>query len=335
DNPKGSEDTDHAGAVEPPAPSGPTTPAVASDSGRTSVAEPTTPGSETQSGTKDERGQPDAGAVDNDDGPIASRLRSLHSRRLGQQTPPPAAVNIQSASAIPRRNYQGLRRNKGQIKKLTQLSSLQLDRLTKENTQKNSNYENCVINIQQIEKDIPRPVSPTEMLQVRSQDGTLKNKWNKYEDEVKIDDLPFSSEDEVDDKMVRDTPNLDSPSTSKFEAQLLQPREESSVKPQPMKIKSSAKPKAVRWGTRSLFKSPAPSADSEKKRPVKSILIKRQPQTPDTPASDVLMSPQQWLMGSTPTTPNSAASVMGGTLANKSRSRVLAFKGRYRPNNMP
>ncbi|KAJ1917534.1 hypothetical protein H4219_003167 [Mycoemilia scoparia] len=278
--------------------------------------------------------------------PIASRLRSLRSRRLGAQKPLP--INIQTPS-IGKRNYQSMKRKQSTTKPLSQLGALQLDRLTKQNTQKNAGYHTCMVNIVEIEMDIPRPASPTEILQARSQDGIIETKWGGYEEEVGLDDILSDNSAAPE---TADQPEASNglgikvaESSSNGDSAVVNETGEETKEGGSEKQESTSTKRAVHWGTRSLFKSPKigpqDESASENKcdppkipltgRPLKSILIKRV----DSPTTSDIMTPSPYSAASVYTPTFSAVASPLGSAKEQSQptfsKSYVSYKARQRP----
>ncbi|KAJ1947718.1 hypothetical protein EC988_005391, partial [Linderina pennispora] len=101
--------------------------------------------------------------------PALARLRSLRARRLGQAVTASTASDPETSGSRRFRATQTLPKAKhvGQ-KPLSKMGPLQLDRLTKLNTRRNSTYLTCKIEKYTVEKEGDRPPSPSSMMQERA-----------------------------------------------------------------------------------------------------------------------------------------------------------------------
>ncbi|KAJ1808128.1 hypothetical protein LPJ75_004646, partial [Coemansia sp. RSA 2598] len=127
-------------------------------------------------GTADKMGS--AGEEDNEN-PIHARLRSLRSRRLNKPAAETTAETTAAAAAAEsasgrrfRATQTAARPESGSSKKkpITKMGPLQLDRLTKLNTRRNSTYMTCRIERYTVSKEGSRPPSPSLLMQLRAQE---------------------------------------------------------------------------------------------------------------------------------------------------------------------
>ncbi|KAJ2459077.1 hypothetical protein GGI02_005925, partial [Coemansia sp. RSA 2322] len=119
---------------------------------------------------------------DGDDDPVRARLRSLRTRRLQQQQQQqqqqqvgeePAGRRFR-ATTTTMNSTAGAGASRGRKganeKPLAKMGALQLDRLTKLNTRRNSTYLMCRIERFTIERSGERPPSPSSAMLVRAQE---------------------------------------------------------------------------------------------------------------------------------------------------------------------
>ncbi|KAJ2703614.1 hypothetical protein FB645_003821 [Coemansia sp. IMI 203386] len=119
------------------------------------------------------------GDEDNEN-PIHARLRSLRSRRLNKPTaenkptisPSSEPATASSSSRRFRATQTATRPDSASSKKkpITKMGPLQLDRLTKLNTRRNSTYMTCRIEHYNVNREGSRPPSPSLLMQLRAQE---------------------------------------------------------------------------------------------------------------------------------------------------------------------
>ncbi|KAJ2086274.1 hypothetical protein IW138_005798 [Coemansia sp. RSA 986] len=107
----------------------------------------------------------DAPVEEDMDNPIHARLRSLRSRRLQDK---PHAAPITPNNTMEYSSGKSKKATDSKTKPLSKMGPLQLDRLTKLNTRRNSTYMTCKIEFFVVQKDGDRPPSPSLLMQEKA-----------------------------------------------------------------------------------------------------------------------------------------------------------------------
>ncbi|KAJ2879364.1 hypothetical protein FB639_003105, partial [Coemansia asiatica] len=114
---------------------------------------------------------------EDNENPAHARLRSLRSRQLNKPAESkPASATTETESSSSGRRFRATqtaaRPDSGSSKKkpITKMGPLQLDRLTKLNTRRNSTYMTCRIERYTVNKEGSRPPSPSLLMQLRAQE---------------------------------------------------------------------------------------------------------------------------------------------------------------------
>ncbi|KAJ2849857.1 hypothetical protein IWW36_002331 [Coemansia brasiliensis] len=160
---------------------------------------------------------PEAAAAENQ--PMLERLRSLRSRRLRDREAPSSASKKPQALAAKaeeneassgrrfratqsvgqqRGGKNGKRKDAGT---LAAMGSLQLDRLTKLNTRRNSTYMTCEIERVVVVKQGERPPSPSMLMQEKAQERRIMAELDGYS----VHSIYSSSDDDDDDDACEDS----------------------------------------------------------------------------------------------------------------------------------
>lgn len=246
--------------------------------------------------------------------PAMSRLRSLRSRR--QNRPPSGQSQGELSTYNTRRRFKPTQAtpstNGKKTKPLGKMGALQLDRMTKLNTRRNSTYVTCKVIMEVEERDGDRPPSPSLVMQKKAQErrqSVSEMTGQKYNSIYSSEEEQEESEedDDVVWPLQVDTYSLvneekgeeesDNPvaSSDTITVQQQQPQEEETTKRKSIEVpvddtqedagKKQCICKSVHWGTKSILQSawilglkPTMSAT-----PLKPILIKRPPLEPEPP----------------------------------------------------
>ncbi|KAJ1962697.1 hypothetical protein GGI12_002498 [Dipsacomyces acuminosporus] len=145
---------------------------------------------------------------DDDDNPVKARLRSLRSRRLASSNNSHSNarqhVTRSMSGASSNRNTNNKNSSGGGggggSKPLSKMGPLQLDRLTKLNTRRNSTYLTCKIEKYTVTMESERPPSPTTLMQMRAQERKLLrcNLSNNEGDDNSMQSIEEDGEDDED-----------------------------------------------------------------------------------------------------------------------------------------
>ncbi|KAJ2635672.1 hypothetical protein GGF40_003468, partial [Coemansia sp. RSA 1286] len=162
-----------------------------------------------------------AGDEDNEN-PIHARLRSLRSRRLNKpaaESKPtiPSSSEPATAPSSSRRfraTQTATRPDSASSKKkpITKMGPLQLDRLTKLNTRRNSTYMTCRIEHYNVNREGSRPPSPSLLMQLRAQErrealGIDHHSIYSSEEEDSAEEKEDDDDDDDDDVAEHGLPN--------------------------------------------------------------------------------------------------------------------------------
>ncbi|KAJ2698525.1 hypothetical protein H4218_003255 [Coemansia sp. IMI 209128] len=192
--------------------------------------------------------------VESDDDPVSARLRSLRSRRLASTGGDTDGRRFRATQNANRKTAEG--------KPLAKMGNLQLDRLTKLNTRRNSTYMACRIERFTVIKEGDRPPSPSSAMLARAKERMSMEISDEEDDDVCPLSPLFSSEDEGTVETKRKS--TDSVSTA------LGSEEGNST----LMKKVCRRPVRVQWGSRSVLR------DAKMDTPVvegtpKSILVNK------------------------------------------------------------
>ncbi|KAJ1915021.1 hypothetical protein GGI16_007772 [Coemansia sp. S142-1] len=207
---------------------------------------------------EEEEEEPAANPTDSDDDPVRARLRSLRSRRL---------ANPDTDTSRRFRATQSANRGaKTAGKPLAKMGNLQLDRLTKLNTRRNSTYMACRIERFTVIREGDRPPSPSSAMLTRARER------KKSEDNMSVD---YSSDDcLVDNRPI--TPPSESEEIVDVKRKSFDLTDNSSTDVGAEKKKHCRRSR-VQWGSRSVLRATLLKSNTEMvgREPVKSILVNR------------------------------------------------------------
>ncbi|KAJ1988103.1 hypothetical protein EDC05_005485 [Coemansia umbellata] len=148
------------------------------------------------------------------DNPAHARLRSLRSRRLQEnKARAPEADDAAESQESTNRRFRATQtatrskptdsgpngRDKNAKKPLSKMGPLQLDRLTKLNTRRNSTYMTCQIELFAMQKEGERPPSPSLVMQERAQERRAMQFGVDEEGDAVYHSIYSSSENESED----------------------------------------------------------------------------------------------------------------------------------------
>ncbi|KAJ2753651.1 hypothetical protein GGI19_002983 [Coemansia pectinata] len=194
---------------------------------------------------EEEEGEPAPNPTDSDDDPVRARLRSLRSRRLANQDTDTGRRFRATQSAT--------RSNKNAGKPLAKMGNLQLDRLTKLNTRRNSTYMACRIERFTVVREGDRPPSPSSAMLMRARER------KKMEDEDEDMSEGEEEHDVSDDECLFDNRPITPP--SEFEVDVkrksIELAEDSSrcSEESGTEKKKQCRRARVQWGSRSVLRT--------------------------------------------------------------------------------
>ncbi|KAJ2056806.1 hypothetical protein GGI17_005998 [Coemansia sp. S146] len=190
-----------------------------------------------------EEEEPAPNPTDSDDDPVRARLRSLRSRRLANQDTDTGRRFRATQSAT--------RGNKNAGKPLAKMGNLQLDRLTKLNTRRNSTYMACRIERFTVVREGDRPPSPSSAMLTRARER------KKMEDD---EDMSEGEGDAIsDDECLFDKRPITPPSESEVDVKRksIELAEDSSrcSEESGTEKKKQCRRARVQWGSRSVLRA--------------------------------------------------------------------------------